>query len=114
MRLGGSYVASPKLKLLGGLYYESSAVPDKTLDAGTWDSSKEGIGLGASWEASSTLTLSGNLMHTLMASRSITDSIQRQQNGYNPVPDPNALSVISNGDYSGSVDFLGVAALIHF
>jgi long-chain fatty acid transport protein len=112
LRVGGGYQAMEKLKVLGGIYYETSAVPDQRLDVGTFDSAKEGLCAGVSYDVMPHLTVDFNVAHTLMASRTISNSKNRQQNG-SPTPDPN-LTTISNGSYSGSYNFVGLAFLAKF
>jgi long-chain fatty acid transport protein len=51
VRAGASYMLSPELELNGGMLFETSAVPDKTIDASLPDSNKLFARAGVRWAA---------------------------------------------------------------
>lgn len=112
LRLGGSWAASEKLRVLGGWFYESSAVPDERVDAGSLDADKHGLNVGATLTVGR-FDVTGAYTHVLLATRTITNSENRQQSPFAET-DPNALSIISNGKYTSSYDMLGLSLSTRF
>jgi len=51
VRAGASYWLTPDLELDGGVHYDSSAVPDKTIDASLLDQDKIFVRAGVRWSA---------------------------------------------------------------
>ena len=52
-RLGTEWDAKPWITLRSGLYYEASAIPDKSLGVSLMDGNKIGYGVGATYTPSS-------------------------------------------------------------
>ncbi len=114
VRVGGGWAATPAIRVLGGIFYETAAVPDKRLDAGSYDANKTGLNVGGQWTGGR-FTVTGAYTHVLLDSRTITTSENRQQSPFDlDGSDPASYSVISNGKYSGSYDMLGVSLATRF
>ncbi len=57
IRLGGNYAVHDRLKARAGVFFESSAVPEKALGVGLVDGKKLGYGIGVSWQPIPNLSL---------------------------------------------------------
>lgn len=115
VRLGGSVQATPSLQVHGGGYFETGAVPTRTMEPGTYDPAKLGLAAGVSVDISKSLVLALNVTHTFLQPMDVTDSQVRQQSRFTEDIVPReARSVIGNGRYSGSYDMAGVSLLARF
>jgi long-chain fatty acid transport protein len=112
VRLGSTFTVNEKLHGMGGVYYETSAVPTKNMDVGSYDAPKVGINLGAKYDFGTRYTLAGNFSHTIMSTVKVSNSEQRQQSPFPAAP--SGLTVIGNGTYSGDYNMLGVSLLTKF
>jgi len=84
VRLGGSY-RLPRtwvdgVRLSGGAFWETSAIPGQTLTVNLVDADKIGIGVGASFDVASGIRIDVAYGHVFMATRHIADSKRRQVN----------------------------------
>ena len=114
-RVGSSVQAAKGVLVHGGAYFETGAVPARTMDVSTYDPAKAGIAAGVSLDLTRSLVLSLNVTHTFLQTIDVKDSQARQKS---PFPEDivprDALAVVGNGTYSGSYDMAGLSILAHF
>ncbi|MGZ6141721.1 MAG: OmpP1/FadL family transporter [Myxococcales bacterium] len=101
-RLGGEYEIDGWLKVRAGALYETSAIPDETLqiDFASLPRLAATAGLTARWRA---LSLTAAYAHFFAQDRSVTTS---QVTRIDPYPAP--AFTIGNGEYATSLDVLSV------
>jgi long-chain fatty acid transport protein len=115
VRVGGSVQATSSFQVHAGTYFETGAVPTRTMDAGTYDPAKLGLAAGASMDLSKKLALAVNITHTFMQTMDVEDSQRRQQSPFTEEVVPrDARAVIGNGRYSGSYEMAGISLLARF
>lgn len=114
-RLGGSAKPLAAFTFHGGAYFETGAVPTRTMDVGTYDTNKLGLCVGASWDLSKKLGVTISATRTLMQTVEVEDSEAKQQSPFTEdVVPADARSIIGNGTYSGYYEMAGVALLARF
>jgi long-chain fatty acid transport protein len=105
LRLGGDYQALPELlDLRAGVLWEQSAIPTRTLSVLQLDTDKVGLSAGLTWHASDTLAVDLSYTHLFYQDTTVRNSIVRQ---INPT-DPDNTIVVGNGDYTFTVDMVGL------
>jgi len=115
VRLGGSVQATDTFQVHAGTYFETGAVPTRTMDVATYDPAKLGLAAGASVDLTKKLVVTLNITHTVLQPMDVKDSQVRQQSpfGEDIVP-RDARAVIGNGRYSGSYEMAGISLLARF
>ncbi|HEY5920529.1 MAG TPA: outer membrane protein transport protein [Kofleriaceae bacterium] len=106
VRLGGEYAFSRKLQLRAGTYYDTPAVPDRTLERQYSDSQKVGVSLGGSLHA-------GGWRFDI-ASDAIIPRLRTVENNADDVMGVGALVNKAPGDYIGSLITFELAATRQF
>ena len=107
-KAGGSYFHTPNLELFGGASYDSSAVPDKTLDPALMDMPKLVASLGARMKLlGEKMTVIASYTHVYYFSRT-TDPRLRDSNGDVIAPSPPSLNPDSAGTYKQFIGMLTV------
>lgn len=115
VRVGGSVQATDVVQVHAGTYFETGAVPTRTMDVSTYDPAKVGLAAGASVDLTKKLILAVNITHTFMQTMNVKDSQVRQQSPFTEDIVPrDARAVIGNGRYSGSYDMAGLSLLARF
>jgi long-chain fatty acid transport protein len=115
VRLGGSVQATESFQVHAGTYFETGAVPTRTMDVGTYDPAKLGVAMGVSVDLTKKLVLAANITHTFMQTMDVKDSQARQQSPFSEDIVPrDARAVIGNGRYSGSYEMAGLSLLARF
>ena len=105
-RLGGEYALSRKLQLRTGGYYDTPAVPDRTLERQYSDSHKFGVSLGATLRAAGwRFDLGGDV---------IVPRVRTVENNTAAVMGFGALQNKAPGDYIGSLITFELAAARQF
>lgn len=103
--LGGDYEALPDLlELRGGVSWEQSAIPTKTLSVLQVDADKLGLSLGASLEVGGGVAVDLSYTHLFYGQTTVTDSIVRQTNA----TDPENTTTVGNGRYTISAQAIGL------
>ena len=97
--LGGSYILTPKLTLMGGVAYDETPTNNQDRDARIPDTNREWITTGLSYNATSNLSLFGTYEHIFMNDQSINSS----EGGAGGLS-PSQVSV----DYSGYANILAM------
>ena len=106
VRLGGEYAVSRKVQLRAGTYYDTPAVPDRTLERQYSDSHKVGVSLGASLHAAG--------WRFDAAGDAIIPRLRTVENNANAVEGVDALRNKAPGDYIGSLITFELAATRQF
>ena len=116
VRLGGAKSLGEDWKVMGGYFYETSAVPDETLGVDSIDADKHGVSAGVGYTMDAfgytmgALTLSSAYSFVSLADRTITNSQVKQLAPFVPEAD----YVVGNGTYSGQYHMLSVALLFRY
>lgn len=99
---------------VAGVAYDTSAVPDQTLDPALMDMNKATGTLGISWPVTDALQLTGQLSHVLYFERTV-DPRQRDANGdVMDAPAAPSRSPDAAGRYSQSITFAIIGAETRF
>jgi long-chain fatty acid transport protein len=113
LALGAEWEALPqRLRVRGGAYYDSGAVPDHTLSVAWVDSNKVGLSLGLSvefWKMGLDLAYS----HVFFLPRKINDSEVTQINPIRP-EEPELAAIVGNGTYRSSLDVIAASLRAQF
>ena len=111
VRLGGDYQVVPdKVWVRGGLLWEQSAIPTRTLSVLQVDMDKLVLGLGASAKLNEVVQLDVGYSRIFYLGGEVTDSIVEQLNPTNP----DGAIVVGNGTYEASGDLFGIGARFNF
>jgi long-chain fatty acid transport protein len=96
VRAGGEYAVSEKVAVRGGLLFDGSAVPDRTIERQYLDAPKYGLATGASFVLSRRAVLDVALHAVGGPKRTVPDTAM-------DIPDWEAQQNIAPGEHSGSV-----------
>jgi long-chain fatty acid transport protein len=115
LRLGGEVEIIPgRLVLRAGAFYETSAVPARSLSVALVDSDKIGVSFGLSLKTS-WLEMSLGYTHIQLFERSVRDSVVRQINlTYLAIGVQDQAPVVGNGIYRSGWDNLGIGLRVSF
>jgi long-chain fatty acid transport protein len=102
IRAGGEYTASERLALRGGAYFDSNAVPDRTIERQYLDDNKFGVSAGASARIAGKWRLDGAIDVTLPGSRTVDDNSDELSSWRD-------RANVAPGDHEGSVFTLELA-----
>ncbi len=110
IRLGGTWaMLRGRLVLSGGAFVENSAAPETTVNAGSYDARKLGLGVGASVRLG-VVEVDAGYGHVLLASRAVRASERRQVNPLYPGDfDGDGPTIIANGDYAARLRVVALA-----
>lgn len=110
LRLGGGItLLSGRLALRGGAFVENGAAPDATVNAGSYDARKLGLGAGAT-VAVGPLEIDVAYGHVFFESRSVRTSERRQVNPLYTVGETTeGPTIIGNGDYGARLRVVSMA-----
>ena len=109
VRAGGSYWITPAFELNGGANFDTSAVPDETIDASLLDQNKLIVLLGARFAVSEKLLLAASLNNVFYFDRTVEP---RQPGDIGTVP-PSTVPD-GAGSYSQNVLYLNAGAEVRF
>ena len=119
VRLGGHYVLSDRYTIRGGVLYETSAIPTKTVGVGLVDANKWGYGVGGTVAVGQRgIELDFGLSQSFLQDLNITDS-EVSQIRVNPLAgeDEETLIdgiVVGNGTIESSLIMFGAGLVWHF
>jgi long-chain fatty acid transport protein len=106
VRLGGEYALSPSLQLRAGTYYDTPAVPDRTLERQYSDAHKFGVSLGGGFRAAG--------WRFDFAADGLIPRNRHVADNTDDVMGVSALQNKAPGDYIGSLITFELAAARHF
>lgn len=114
VRLGGHYDVADPVRLRGGVFYETSGVPDATQGVNLADGNKIGFGLGGSVKAGKHLTVDIGGLGSFMPEIDIQNSdVRRLEVAIDPLTasNPDVEYPITNGKVVGNGKFKSSIAM---
>jgi long-chain fatty acid transport protein len=105
-------VLERRLRLRLGLFYDSSAIPDRTLSVAWYDAHKVALCFGLTVEFWR-MAIDVGYAHLFYVPRAVDDSAVTQINPLEP-PSEALLSVVGNGSYEASADSVGLTLRAQF
>lgn len=109
VRLGGAKMLGESLRLMGGYYFETSAVPTRYMGVDSYDNLKHGANVGVGYQIGAT-RVSLAYSYVYIQPRTVDDTEVRVLSPFAP----DDSFTVANGDYSGNYNMMSLSVFTHF